>query len=109
MAVRLLPLRRPACPIVAALPTAPRTAFVPSTPGGLASVPTSWLAGRRAGERVMPLPADARNEAVDRDASRARASDRWKWLVPFALALLGSVTGVLLFTMLQPSAEPVAD
>jgi S1-C subfamily serine protease len=57
---------------------------------------------------MMSPPHEGRSEAVDPSARRARPADRWKWLVPFALALLGSVAGVLLFTMLQPPAEPVA-
>jgi S1-C subfamily serine protease len=57
----------------------------------------------------MSPTTDARNEPVDSDAGRARPAARWTWLAPFALALLGSVTGVLLFTMIQPPARPSAD
>jgi S1-C subfamily serine protease len=51
---------------------------------------------------VTLAPLDPRDDPAP-STTPARRAARWRWLAPFALGLLGSVAGLLLFTTLQPA------
>jgi S1-C subfamily serine protease len=58
---------------------------------------------------VTTAPSDPGHEHIEPTVGTRRRANRWWWLTPLALGLLGSVAGLLLFTTFQPARDPKAN